>query len=1399
MGNKKHVILSEIATASLSSSSLGKVPIYNIDTNDFDLVAGGEQFTSKYLISGGASWSGMGLTYDITTIQYYFNGNKTTEATNVTLDASDPDNNRFDAIVVDEDGTNSIISGEANATPITPSIPDSHLLIQYILVEASTTEPNIAKEDIYLENTEWTTSTYTTGVSTGSIDFDSALSPKQGVKCISANTDARLGARFVRATSFDPYQYTMLSLWVRFTGSNVATNKSLKIRFENGAGSLVANSINLFSFGLQRNLLDVWQLVVAPITAFGLLPASVKGMKIIMAGGTVGQARQWDIDLISLTDNSVPSINEQAFNILKDGTLVGQSSTINFKGAPVTVTNDPINKKIDVEITGGNLFPNGVEIVSSTRDFRASDVGKFLVLLDGVGLTMPVSAPFIEKNKLIGVFAGTTNYPCDNYFERTVGEKVYMYSPGYSNQSSNESLILISSSDFYNTQQTVAPANDVPVFLNEGDTVGYTSKRYFMDIIGSGGSPGGSDNQIQINQSGAFFADSTFQKSDTGFNLGLDHTAQSPITFTGSGLDDLTLMGKFSGTVPTTYTVTIDGVNVDIISIESSTISGGTFAVGNTITNGLGGIATVNSVVQVEIGDSLEAYTYLGVTVTAGTFGSSETIDNGTGVTGTGSYEARDTFGFTDGTITYSNAPVLGGVLLSNGIKAEFANPTGHTLSDEWTWTYSNVQNNILDFSNGTYKFGTDFGTDYFGYEVGNNFFGGAFKGSLNTWFNGSDYAINGIYDASGSKRITSTLQVGADIIYSELDINTGIQDNVSVSGNFGTRTIKSTEFTYSNTVSGIEHGISHSAGAVTTGNLSGGNNTKITIDDDNKTITLNDNFIVDLSANTTFIANTDGTDYLGGLQNDNGTAGIFSTNTVTNHTMSINVNVVNGLAEIGNVYAGNNTKITIDDIAQTINFNNNYSFPFADGAAGQVLGTDGSGQLGWQSVSGGGGQIAFTKTKAEIDALIAGNDLVAGALYEITGVHPTLYDDGTTSGTTIYLRAISTNQLEVQGIGKFYNPKYNKSIDGFGIYENKMYGTLSNVVGVFKYLNKELVTANNGATGLILADGMIQWVSGDWSAAVSITGSVSGATADVVGFVTPSYSIGDKVIWGGYSWTNVNGNVGTSTDVLNLDSEWAKDVYDTTNYNLAYDVIEYDYANDFIVRRYNEEANIDVKCSKAQYDYFIDDGLSFNTLSVQQWGNNYNVSFWKGQFNIICNNGYNESVNFNGSYQQNLTFGNNSSQSNITFGSGSYQQIITFGNNSGQSQLTFGSGSNQHNLTFGSGSSQSQLTFGISSNQQIITFGSGSSQSNITFGSGSYQQNLTFGSGSALIYNSQVISSNMEYITFTTKTATVPDLSAATLIFDSNIKEVYQRPDGALKIRYYDNSDTLVIADIAD
>ena len=56
-----------------------------------------------------------------------------------------------------------------------------------------------------------------------------------------------------------------------------------------------------------------------------------------------------------------------------------------------------------------------------------------------------------------------------------------------------------------------------------------------------------------------------------------------------------------------------------------------------------------------------------------------------------------------------------------------------------------------------------------------------------------------------------------------------------------------------------------------------------------------------------------------------------------------------------------------------------------------------------------------------------------------------------------------------------------------------------------------------------------------------------------------------------------------------------------------------------------------------------------------------------------------------------------------------------------------------------------------------------------------------------------------MEYIDFKTKNITVPDLSSATYIFDGNIKEVYRRPDGTIKLKFMNNSDVLEVHGIAD
>lgn len=558
----------------------------NTSGNDIEINADFTQ-TGKYMISGGITWSGTGLTYDVSFLQYFFNGNKTANPTQVTLDASDPTDNRFDAIVVDEAGTVTTITGTASANPEVPAIPEDQLQVTIILVAAGSTTPTIASEEIYMDDptTGWTFSTYTTGTATGSINFAGTSSPKQGTECIEASTDARLGARFVRGTSFDAFQYTMLQVWVRFTGTAVATNKSLNVRFENSAGTLVANTVNLFSYGLQRGVLNTWQLVVVPITAFGALPATVKGLKVIMAGGTVGVVRQWDIDYMILTNGSVPYANVPTIAFYKDDVGIASQSGLNLiEGTGVTIdaVNNPLYNRVDYTLNATGGSPGG-------------------------------SQYNVQVNDGAGGFEGSNNFSYDY---------------------STDSL----------TAGVLANVGDLQFNLNNNSGVqSIKSKKYQF----------------------------------------------SGVNFSGSGLNDLVLTGTFSGTYPTTYTVTISNTNVQ--SVPYTNLTGGSFTVGNTIINGLGDSGTILS------DDGVTMVLQL----TSGQFANGQTLDNGSGVTADTNKPAApsDTFDWTDGTNTGTDIPMsTDPIALSNDIFINFGALLGHTIGEIWDWTYSIQEYVVQDF-----------------------------------------------------------------------------------------------------------------------------------------------------------------------------------------------------------------------------------------------------------------------------------------------------------------------------------------------------------------------------------------------------------------------------------------------------------------------------------------------------------------------------------------------------------------------------------------------------------------------------------------------------------------------------------------------------------------------------
>jgi hypothetical protein len=328
--------------------------------------------------------------------------------------------------------------------------------------------------------------------------------------------------------------------------------------------------------------------------------------------------------------------------------------------------------------------------------------------------------------------------------------------------------------------------------------------------------------------------------------------------------------------------------------------------------------------------------------------------------------------------------------------------------------------------------------------------------------------------------------------------------------------------------------------------------------------------------------------------------------------------------------------------------------------------------------------------TKSEIDALIGANKIIRGKTYKISGCDTSLYYNGTDERrddvyTTIYLMGLENNKLSETGIGVFYTPKYSE----FSIFVE---GTL--------------------------------------------------------------YGQGDKVIWGGYVWECTGGGQ-NSIDLFTLDPRGfdiiypfdRSDDYNTSLYNIQYDDIIYDYTNDRIIYRNEENSNI-VSTTYENINYWINDMGLYNPIRAFQWGNvSYDLGgkiYGIGDQRII--NSYNENINYRGQFQKYFYFNNLSYQNNLYVEDPlCYQSNFIFDNKSYQSVITLISNGNQSDITLNNGSYQTMISFqgvdGYPSNQSFFNFNNGSYQDNIVIRSGdgkpgnqsyfnfnnnSYQTNIT-------------------------------------------------------------------------
>lgn len=241
--------------------------------------------TGTILLSGGGVAWNQNLDFTVSAAVYLIAGTQYASAqTNLTLGAADPTNDRIDIIAVDNTGIAIVIAGTPAPTPAAPDVdPATQLRLTFVYVAAAATVPsNVANVDIYLENTEYTSST-----NSGNFVLASTNNPFAGTKDIEA-TNGASGNRvdLVKPSgTLDLTQYTSLVLQIRSKAAWPSA-KSVSVVWMNGAavvGSAVA--IKTGVLGFDSSIIGSYQQVVIPISSFGTGASPVDRVRISIAGG----------------------------------------------------------------------------------------------------------------------------------------------------------------------------------------------------------------------------------------------------------------------------------------------------------------------------------------------------------------------------------------------------------------------------------------------------------------------------------------------------------------------------------------------------------------------------------------------------------------------------------------------------------------------------------------------------------------------------------------------------------------------------------------------------------------------------------------------------------------------------------------------------------------------------------------------------------------------------------------------------------------------------------------------------------------------------------------------------------------------------------------------------------
>lgn len=385
--------------------------------------------------------------YEVVASVYYINGVRYESGTDtVTLDPSDPTNDRIDVFVLDTSGAADKVTGTAAATPIEPDVDAlTQLRISFALVENNTTEPTIGNVWIYRENdgppTEWTTATVS-----GTINLASTNFPYAGTKDIEAtNMPALASFTATSSTSVSWGSYDALVFKIRSKG-NWTTNRPLQIYLYNSTLGLKTPPVilNTGQYGFNSSTTGVYQNVTIPLADFG----NIVNMNAIQFARTSGSGTiGWYIDDIQLTTiNFNPPASSGTVTSFAAGNLSPLFTT--------TVTNPTSTPTLSFTLSnagaytyfGNNTGTSAAPTYTSIRSLSASSaLTDSLLVSSGGQLKLLAQSAVVPITNNVSVLNDSTilvcNYlnVCDTFEISTVtAQYVYIV---------NDSTLLVCASD----------------------------------------------------------------------------------------------------------------------------------------------------------------------------------------------------------------------------------------------------------------------------------------------------------------------------------------------------------------------------------------------------------------------------------------------------------------------------------------------------------------------------------------------------------------------------------------------------------------------------------------------------------------------------------------------------------------------------------------------------------------------------------------------------------------------------------------------------------------------------------------------------------------------------------------------------------------------------------------